>query len=112
MIHRERPKILINPYLSDQSELNTAIHNSLDTKDKSEKDVASFTNAISRFLYNECHWRKHSSKNQLKSQKEMNDSTKIEIAKAALKEIGNLTVEGCEDNNSEIARKYELNKLG
>tara|TARA_B100002019_G_C21088699_1_gene507481 strand:- start:614 stop:772 length:159 start_codon:yes stop_codon:yes gene_type:complete len=42
----------------------------------------------------------------------MNDSTKIEIAKAALKEIGNLTVEGCEDNNSEIARKcQELNKL-
>tara|TARA_R100000005_G_C4930899_1_gene159938 strand:+ start:722 stop:880 length:159 start_codon:yes stop_codon:yes gene_type:complete len=42
----------------------------------------------------------------------MNDSTKIEIAKAALKEIGNLTVEGCENDNSEIARKYqELNKL-
>ena len=51
-------------------------------------------------------------KNSQKAQKEMNDSTKIEIAKAALKEIGNLTVEGCEDNNSEIARKYqELNKL-
>ena len=42
----------------------------------------------------------------------MNDTTKIEIAKAALKEIGNLTVEGCQDDNSEMARKcQELNKL-
>jgi len=42
----------------------------------------------------------------------MNDTTKIEIAKAALKEIGNLTVEGCENDNSEMAQKcQELNKL-
>jgi len=42
----------------------------------------------------------------------MNDTTKVEIAKAALKEIGNLTVEGCEDGNTEMAKKYqELNKL-
>ena len=42
----------------------------------------------------------------------MNEKTKIEIAKAAFKEIGKLTVDGCSDNNNEIAKKYqELNRL-
>ena len=65
------PKILINPYLSDQSELNTSIHEFAHAFfwDKSEKDVASFANAISRFLYNECHWRKHSSEKSTKKPK-------------------------------------------
>ena len=42
------PKILINPYLSDRSELNTAIHEFAHAFfwDKSEKDVMSFANAI------------------------------------------------------------------
>ena len=54
------PKILIDPYQTDQGELNTAIHEFAHAFfwDKSEKDVYSYANALSRFLYNECHWRK------------------------------------------------------
>ena len=67
----KNPKILINPSLSDQSELNTAIHEFAHAFfwDKSEKDVMSFANAISRFLYNECHWRKHCSEKTAKKPK-------------------------------------------
>ena len=34
-----------------------------------EKDVMSFANAISGFLYNECHWRKHCSEKTAKKPK-------------------------------------------
>ena len=56
----EHPKIYISPYLTDQSELNTSIHEFAHAFfwDKSEKEVYAFANALSRFLYNECHWRK------------------------------------------------------
>lgn len=47
-----------------------------------------------------------------KTQKEMNQKTKIEIAKAAFKQIGDMTVEGCQSDNAELAKKFqELNKL-
>lgn len=47
-----------------------------------------------------------------KAQKEMNQKTKIEIAKATLKQIGDMTVEDCQSDNLELAKKsQELNKL-
>ena len=54
------PKILIDPYQTDQGELNTAINEFAHAFfwDKSETDVVAFANAVSRFLYNECKWRK------------------------------------------------------
>ena len=54
------PKILISPYLTDQTELNTSIHEFAHAFfwDKPEKDIYRLANALSRFLYNECKWRK------------------------------------------------------
>ena len=56
----KNPKIYIHPDQTDQGELNTAIHEFAHAFfwDKSETDVYNFANALSRFLYNECHWRK------------------------------------------------------
>ena len=53
---QEEPKIHINPYLTTQSELNTSIHEFTHAFfwNKSEKDVAHFTNTLSRFLFNYC----------------------------------------------------------
>jgi len=58
------PKILINPYLTSQSELNTSIHEFAHAFfwDKSESDVYKFANTLSRFLYNEQKWRKNEKK--------------------------------------------------
>ena len=69
--NEENPKILIDPYQTDQGELNTAIHE-FDHAffwDKSEKDVYAYANALSRFLYNECHWRKKASPKKNKKPK-------------------------------------------
>lgn len=54
------PKIQISPYLSKQTELNTSIHEFAHAFfwDKTETEVAKFANALSRFLYTECGWRK------------------------------------------------------
>ena len=54
------PKIIINPYLSKQSELNTSIHEFAHAFfwDRSEKEIYKFANTLSRFLYNACRWRK------------------------------------------------------
>jgi len=42
----------------------------------------------------------------------MNQKTKIEIAKATFKQIGDMTVEDCQSDNPEWAKKsQELNKL-
>ena len=42
----------------------------------------------------------------------MNQKTQIEIAKAAFKQIGDMTVEECQSDNAELAKKFqELNKL-
>ena len=56
----KRPRIYINPYLTKQSELNTCIHEFAHAFfwDETERSVASFANALSRFLYQECSWRK------------------------------------------------------
>jgi hypothetical protein len=56
----DRPKIYINPYLNKQRELNTSIHEFAHAFfwDKTEKEVYSFANALSRFLYNDQKWRK------------------------------------------------------
>ena len=54
------PKIHINPYLTKQSELNTCIHEFTHAFfwEATEKEVYKFANALSRFLYNHCKWRK------------------------------------------------------
>lgn len=67
----EHPKIYISPYQTDQSELNTSIHEFAHAFfwDKSEKEVYAFANALSRFLYNECKWRKHTIKKAPKAKK-------------------------------------------
>ena len=56
----KNPNIFINPYLTDQSELNTIIHEFTHAFfwDKSEKEVNKFANTLSKFLYIECNWRK------------------------------------------------------
>ena len=56
----KNPKIFINPYLTDQSELNTIIHEIAHAYfwDKTEKEIAAYSNTVSRFLYNWCGWRK------------------------------------------------------
>ena len=57
----ERPKIHINPSLTDQSTLNTAVHEIAHAFfwNKTELEVTKFANTISRFLFNYCGWRKH-----------------------------------------------------
>ena len=56
----KNPKILISPYLTKQSELNTIIHEMAHAFfwDKPEADIFAYANAVSRMLYNHCHWRK------------------------------------------------------
>ena len=49
----KNPNIFINPYLTDQSELNTIIHEIAHAYfwDKTEKDIFKFSNTCSRILY-------------------------------------------------------------
>ena len=56
----EHPKICISPYNTKQTELNTCIHEFAHAFfwDKSEREIYKFANTVSRFLYNECGWRK------------------------------------------------------
>ena len=56
----KNPKICISPYLTKQTELNTCIHEFAHAFfwDKSEREIYKFANTISRFLYEECGWRK------------------------------------------------------
>lgn len=58
--NEKNPKILISPYLTKQSELNTVIHEMAHAFfwDKPESDIFAYANAVSRMLYNHCHWRK------------------------------------------------------
>jgi hypothetical protein len=55
-----KPRITINPYRTDQTVLNTSIHEFAHAFfwDKSEREVKRFADAMSRFLYNHCGWRK------------------------------------------------------
>jgi len=52
-------KIYVNPYRSDQTILNTIIHETTHAYfwDKSERQVTAFANTISRILYNELGFR-------------------------------------------------------
>ena len=54
------PKIQINPHRTDQTQLNTVIHEFAHAFfwDKPEKDIKKFSDAVSRFLYNEKKCRK------------------------------------------------------
>jgi|TARA_Y100000593_G_scaffold94271_1_gene192576 Zn-dependent peptidase ImmA (M78 family) len=56
----KKPRIYINPYLTNQSELNTIIHEIAHAFfwNKTEKEIAKFANTCSRFLYNKGKWRK------------------------------------------------------
>ena len=56
----KKPKILISPYLTKQSELNTIVHEMAHAFfwDKPEGDIFAYANAVSRMLYNYCQWRK------------------------------------------------------
>ena len=56
----EKSKIYINPYRTNQTHLNTIIHEVAHAyfPDKSEKEVTAFGNTLSRILYNDLKWRR------------------------------------------------------
>ena len=56
----ESPKIYINPHLTPKSELNTAIHEFTHAFfwKRTEKEVYAFANALTKFLFTHCKWRK------------------------------------------------------
>ena len=56
----KNPKILINPHNTEQTQLNTIIHEFAHAFfwDKKEYEVKKFADALSRFLYNYNKWRK------------------------------------------------------
>jgi len=60
----EKPKIHINPYLTKRNELNTIIHEFAHAFfwEATENQVNKFGNAVSKFLYTECGWRKTETK--------------------------------------------------
>ena len=55
-----KSKIYINPHRTNQTKLNTLIHEVAHAyfPDKSEKEITSYANTMSRLLYNELGWRK------------------------------------------------------
>jgi alpha-galactosidase/6-phospho-beta-glucosidase family protein len=55
----KEPKIYISPYLTRQSELNTAVHEFAHAFfwDKTEEDIYKFANTLSRYLYTHRGWR-------------------------------------------------------
>ena len=55
----KKPRILINPYRTPQTQLNSIVHEMAHAFfwDKSEIDITRFGNAVSRVLYNELGWR-------------------------------------------------------
>ena len=56
----DEPKININPQLTQQTELNTCIHEVCHAYfwDAPEAKVTKFANNLSRLLFNKCGWRK------------------------------------------------------
>tara|TARA_R100000808_G_C2027873_1_gene73079 strand:+ start:33 stop:332 length:300 start_codon:yes stop_codon:yes gene_type:complete len=58
--HRSNPKIYINPYRTDQTQLNTLIHEVAHAFfwDKKEAEIKKYADTMSRLLYNELGWRK------------------------------------------------------
>ena len=57
---KPKPKIMISPYLTDQSEINTCIHEIAHAFfwEETETNITKFANVCSRFLFNEMKWRK------------------------------------------------------
>ena len=55
-----KSKIYINPHRTNQTKLNTIIHEVAHAffPDKSEKEITKYANTMSRLLYNELKWRK------------------------------------------------------
>ena len=53
-------RVIINPYRTNKTQLNTAIHEFAHAFfwDNTEKDVSKFANALTKFLYSRCGWRK------------------------------------------------------
>lgn len=72
---QKNPKININPYLTKQSELNTAIHEVAHAYfwDAPEHTIKAFGNTLSRFLYNYCKWRKLQRRNYKKGSAHKSD---------------------------------------
>ena len=56
----DNPKILVDPKLKKRRKLSTLIEEVTHAFfwDKSEREIYKFANTISRFLYEECGWRK------------------------------------------------------
>jgi hypothetical protein len=56
----DKSKIYVNPWRTDQTHLNTIIHETTHAYfwDKSEKEVTAFANTLSRILYNDLKWRR------------------------------------------------------
>ena len=57
--YRKEPRILINPYRTPQTQLNSIVHEMAHAFfwDKSEAEILRFGNAVSRVLYNRLGWR-------------------------------------------------------
>ena len=57
--HVENPRILINPYRTPQTQLNSIVHEMAHAFfwDKPEIDITKFGNAVSKVLYNKLGWR-------------------------------------------------------
>ena len=55
-----KSKIYINPHRTNQTQLNTIIHETTHAYfwDKSEKEVTAVANTLSRILYNDLKWRR------------------------------------------------------
>ena len=55
-----KSKIYINPHRTDQTQLNTLIHEVAHAffPDKTEREITDYGNTMSRLLYNELGWRK------------------------------------------------------
>lgn len=58
--NQKDPKIYISPYLTEKSSLNTAIHEFAHAFfwDKTEKEVYSFANTLTKFLFTYRKWRR------------------------------------------------------
>lgn len=63
---KSKSKIYINPHRTNQTQLNTLIHEVAHAffPDKTEKEITSYGNTMSRLLYNEQKWRKSLDKNK------------------------------------------------
>lgn len=55
----KKPRILVNPYRTPQTQLNTIVHEMAHAFfwDKPEAEITKFGNAVSKVLYNKLGWR-------------------------------------------------------